>query len=79
VDDAEVIESAKADLRKDLDALPTNNVVVLDHKELLAEVSEDKFWDHPSQHYTWKGPCGTGDTSRTSMGWRHGFVLAPSR
>ncbi len=40
----DVIESAKAALRRDLAALPPNNVIVMDHQALLATTDEDQFW-----------------------------------
>ena len=41
----DVSESVKADLRKDLNALPKNNVLVSDKEAELAVVEPDQFWD----------------------------------
>jgi type I restriction enzyme R subunit len=41
----DVVEAAKADLRRDLNALPKNNVLVLDKEAELAVVEPDQFWD----------------------------------
>jgi len=40
----DVVESVKADLRKDVEALPANNVVVLDAQAHLSVVRDDAWW-----------------------------------
>ena len=40
----DVVEAVKADLRADLEALPANNVIVLEHQADLAIVHEDAWW-----------------------------------
>jgi len=39
-----VVASLKADLRADIEALPSNNVVVLEHQADLAVVRNDAYW-----------------------------------
>jgi type I restriction enzyme R subunit len=41
----DVVDGVKADLLKDLDALPKNNVLVSDKEAELAMVEPDQFWD----------------------------------
>lgn len=41
---AEIVEAVKAELRADLEALPTNNVVVLERQADLAVVREGTYW-----------------------------------
>jgi len=41
----DVVEAVKADLRRDLNALPKNNVIVSDKEAELAVVEPDQFWD----------------------------------
>ena len=45
MDRNDVSESVKADLRRDLNALPKNNVLVSDKEAELAVVEPDQFWD----------------------------------
>lgn len=44
-----VVERVKADLRADLDALPANNVVVLERQRDLAAARSDALWARPDR------------------------------
>lgn len=44
----EVGARAAAGLRRDLETLPANNIVVLEHQAVLAQVRPDRFWASPS-------------------------------
>lgn len=43
-DESDIVEAVKADLRKDVAALPANNVVVLDKQGDLAALKPERFW-----------------------------------
>lgn len=41
----DIVEKTKGDLRRDLAALPKNNVVVMDNQALLAKAGDATFWE----------------------------------
>lgn len=41
----DIVESVKAALRRDIDSLPANNVIVSEQSANLSEVKKDQFWE----------------------------------